>query len=61
MKTLTPIDAGHVVNMVLRENRGNILSEALCVGIEKAVIFYCEKLQEGAENGVRLMNQQQGQ
>ena len=60
MQTLTPIDAGHVVNMVLRENRGNILSEALCVGIERAVIFYCEKLQAGAEQGVKLMDQQKG-
>jgi len=54
MDTLSPLTCGQILNTILRENRGNILSEALCVGIEQALIFYLTKHQERAEEMLRL-------
>lgn len=58
METLSPTDVAFVVNMVLRENKGNMLSEALAIGIEQSVKFYCGKLKDGSEQGLRLLEQQ---
>lgn len=49
MRVITPEDAGHVINMILRDNRGGIITDALAVGIEQAVIFYCSSIAVEAE------------
>ena len=61
MATLSPIDVGQIMNMILRENRGNVLTEALCVGIETAAVFYCNKIKDGAEKGLQLAEQEKEQ
>jgi hypothetical protein len=38
-------DIEHILAMVLNQNRGNVLTEALCVGISKTVASYYSQLQ----------------
>jgi hypothetical protein len=58
MQTLSPIDVRNIANMVLRENRGSLLTEALCIGIQETIVFYCEHLQAGAEKGLQLVEKE---
>ena len=58
MQTLTPLDVRNIANMVLRENRGNVLTEAMCIGLQETIVFYCEQIKKGAENGVKLQGQE---
>jgi hypothetical protein len=58
---MTREDALHVVAMVLNDNRGNTLTEALCIGIRNTIEFYLNDLTraeaamsavaEGVKNG----------
>ncbi len=43
---VTREDLTNVLNMVLADNRGNSLTEALCLGIERSVLLYVGKIEE---------------
>jgi len=60
-KNIEKEDLFHVLRMVLNENRGNVLTEALGLGIEQAVMFYLSRL--GTEKTLEApdLNQQWGE
>lgn len=37
-------DYTHVLRMILNENKGNVLTEALCFGIEHSFVHYVEAI-----------------
>lgn len=45
-------DLTHVLNMVLLDNKGNTLTEALVIGIERSVLMYIGNIEAAAEAGV---------
>ena len=51
---LTIKDVEHTIGMVLRDNIGNRLTEAMCIGIEKAVVFYCDRIEQDAARAIKL-------
>lgn len=46
---LTVADIKHVINMVISDNKGQVLTEALCIGIEQSIVHYCTRIQESAQ------------
>ena len=55
MDTFSPEDAGHVVGMILQENKGSLLTEALIIGIQQSVIHYSLRIQESAKKSLELV------
>lgn len=45
-------DIQHVLRMVLNDNRGNTLTEALGLGIESSVLHYLKQINMVAANAV---------
>lgn len=46
---LLPEDVRHVVCMVLNENQGQVLTEAMRVGLENVIVHYCSNISRAAE------------
>ena len=37
---MNPENLKHVLRMVLGDNKGQVLTEAMCLGLESAIVFY---------------------
>ena len=59
-QTFTPMDARHSLHLILKENRGSLLTEALCIGICETAMHYWTQTQLAAENAVKLAEQEKG-
>ena len=51
---LTVDDVRHVAGMVLHDNQGNVLTEAMCRGLEEAIAHYCHQISIAAEKAAKL-------
>lgn len=49
----TKEDVSHVLNMVLLDNKGNTLTEALVIGIERSVLMYIGNIEAAAAAGIQ--------
>ena len=54
-------DLTHVLNMVLLDNKGNTLTEALVIGIERSVLMYLGNIEAAAEAGIPVATQTPGE
>lgn len=54
---MTDLNIPHVLKTVLNDNRGQVLTEALCLGIEQCVLFYLNSLKQAEQRDLARMEE----
>lgn len=57
---LTTLDVRHVCKMVLQDNKGQVITEALGIGLEEAIVFYCQRIHDDAQRAIQLAEKENG-